>query len=58
MNRQTHTYQRGEELYSFPCSQVIDLSLDEDFLNGSTTFTNNDPPIEDLDPIDDSENWG
>lgn len=58
MNRLTHIYKQGEEPYSFPCSQVIDLSLDEDFLNGSTTFTNNDPPIEDLDPIDDSENWG
>ena len=57
MNRMTHSHKRGKEPYSFPCSQVIDLSLDDDFLNGST-FTNNDPPIEDLDPIDDSENWG
>ncbi len=57
MNRLTHTYKQGEEPYSFPCFQVIDLSLDEDFLNGST-FTNNDPPIEGMEPIDDSENWG
>ena len=55
MNRLTHTYKQGEEPYSFPCFQVIDLSLDEDFLNGST-FTN--PPIEDMVPIDDSDNWG
>lgn len=57
MIRMTHTYKREEELYSSPCFQVIDLSLDEDFLNGST-FTNNDPPIEGMDPVDDSENWG
>lgn len=58
MIRMTHTYKRGKEPYFFPCFQVVDLSLDEDFLNGSTTFTNNDPPIENLDPIDDSDNWG
>ena len=57
MNRLTHTYKQGEEPYSFPCFQVIDLSLDEDFLNGST-FNNGNPPIEGMDPIDDSENWG
>lgn len=56
MKKTAHTFMQGKEPYSFPCSQVIELSLDEDFLNGST-FNNDNPPIEDLDPIDDSDNW-